>query len=80
MREAVKAWRRGTRPLVQLGVLLAVLGTLWVAASALLFTLFAKTPLRGPIEFLRYAMVEQGDLLFTCGPSSAGSAWRSSLR
>ena len=65
LREAVNAWRRGTRPLVQLGVLLAVLGTLWVAASALLFTLFAKTPLRGPIEFLRYAMVEQGDLLFT---------------
>jgi uncharacterized membrane protein len=54
LREAVIAWRRGTRPLVQLGVLLAVLGTLWVAASALLFTLF-----------VRYAVVEQGDLLFT---------------
>lgn len=65
LREAVIAWQRGTRPLVQLGVLLAVLGTLWVAASALLFTLFAKSPLRGPIEFVRYAMLEQGDLLFT---------------
>jgi uncharacterized membrane protein len=63
--EAVAAWRRGTRPLVQLGVLLAVLGSLWVAASALLFTLFAKAPLRGPVEFLRYAVAEQGDLLFT---------------
>lgn len=63
--DAVRAWRRGTRPLVQLGVLLAVLGTLWVAASALLFTMFAPTPLRGPMEFLRYAFVEQGDLLFT---------------
>jgi len=63
--EAVEAWRRGTRPLVQLGMLLAVLGTLWVAASALLFTLFAPAPLRGPAEFLRYAVVEQGDLLFT---------------
>ena len=63
--EAVEAWRRGTRPLVQLGMLLAVLGTLWVAASALLFTLFAPAPLRGPAEFLRYAVVEQGNLLFT---------------
>jgi uncharacterized membrane protein len=63
--DAVAAWRRGTRPLVQLGVLLAVLGTLWVAASALLFTLFAPAPLRGPVEFLRYAFVEQGDLLFS---------------
>jgi len=63
--DAVAAWRRGTRGLVQLGILLAVLGTLWVAASALLFTLFARAPLRGPVEFLRYAIVEQGDLLFT---------------
>ncbi len=63
--EAVTAWRRGTRPLVRLGVLLAVLGTLWVATSALLFALFANAPLRGPVEFLRYAAVEQGDLLFT---------------
>ena len=63
--DAITAWRRGTLPLVQLGALLAVLGTLWVAASALLFSLFAPAPLRGPVEFLRYAFVEQGDLLFT---------------
>lgn len=65
LRNAVAAWRRGTRPLVQLGTLLAVLGTLWVAASALLFTLFAPAALRGPLEFVRYAFREQGDLLFT---------------
>jgi uncharacterized membrane protein len=65
LRDAVAAWRRGTLPLVRLGVLLAVLGTLWVGASALLFTLFARAPLRGPMEFLRYAAVEQGNLLFT---------------
>jgi uncharacterized membrane protein len=63
--DAVTAWRRGTKPLVRLGALLAVLGTLWVATSAVLFMLFAKAPLRGPVEFLRYAVVEQGDLLFT---------------
>jgi uncharacterized membrane protein len=65
LREAVAAWRRGTAPLVSLGVLLAVLGTSWVLASALLFTFFAPAPLRGPVEFLRYAAVEQGELLFT---------------
>jgi len=63
--DAVAAWKRGTRQLVQLGVVLAVLGTLWVAASALLFTLFAREPLHGPMEFLRYAAVGQGNLLFT---------------
>ena len=36
--DAIAAWRRGTRPLVQLGILLAVLGTLWVGASALLIS------------------------------------------
>jgi uncharacterized membrane protein len=65
LRQAAAAWRRGTAPLVWLGMLLAGLGTLWVLASALLFTLFAPAPLRGPLEFLRYAAVEQGELLFT---------------
>jgi uncharacterized membrane protein len=65
VREAVTAWRRGTQPLVRMGILLAVLGTLWVLASALLFWVFAPSPLRGPLEFLRYAAVEQGELLFT---------------
>lgn len=62
---AIVAWKRGTRPLVGMGVLLAVLGTLWVLASALLFNLFVKTPLHGPVAFMRYAAVEQGALLFT---------------
>jgi uncharacterized membrane protein len=48
-----------------MGILLAILGTLWVLASALLFSVFAPSPLRGPLEFLRYAAVEQGELLFT---------------
>ena len=65
LHQAVAAWRRGTAPLVWLGLLLAGLGTLWVLASALLFTMFAPAPLRGPLEFLRYAAVEQGELLFT---------------
>ena len=62
--DAVIAWRRGTAPLVWLGLLLAALGTAWVLASALLFTLFAPAALRGPLEFLRYAFAEQGEVLF----------------
>jgi uncharacterized membrane protein len=63
--EAIESWRRGTRPLVRVGLLLAVLGTLWVFASALLFKLFVPQSLAGPLVFLRYAAVEQGNLLFT---------------
>jgi uncharacterized membrane protein len=37
---------------------------LWVLVSALLFALFAPAPLRGPLEFVRYAVAEQGNLLF----------------
>lgn len=64
LRDAANAWRRGTAPLVWLGGMLAALGTAWVLASAALFALFAPAPLRGPLEFLRYALVEQGEVLF----------------
>lgn len=63
--DAAAAWRRATRPLVGLGVLLAVLGTAWVVVSALLFGLFLPARPGGPLELLRYAAVEQGNLLFT---------------
>lgn len=63
--EVAQAWRRESRPLLRMGLLLLVLGTLWVLVSALLFWLFVKTPIRTPVEFLRYAAVEQGNLLFT---------------
>jgi uncharacterized membrane protein len=62
--DAIAAWQRGTAPLVWLGALLGALGTLWVLVSALLFAFFAPAPLRGPLEFLRYAFVEQGAILF----------------
>jgi uncharacterized membrane protein len=72
LREAVAAWRRGTGPLMWLGVLLAALGTMWVLVSALLFTLFAPAPLRGPLEFVRYAFVEQGEVLFAMWAALGG--------
>lgn len=63
--DVVNAWRRESRPLVRVGVLLFVLATAWVAASALLFRAFVKAPVAGPVEFLRYAVEQQGDWLFT---------------
>lgn len=58
------AWRRGTRPLVALGVLLFLAASAWVAVSALLFGLFVRVPIDGPVAFLRFAVAGQGDLLF----------------
>lgn len=63
--DVANAWRRDSRPLVRMGLLLLVLGSLWVLVSALLFWLFVPAPIRTPAEFVRYAAVEQGDLLFT---------------
>lgn len=62
--DALHAWRRGTRPLVWLGVWLGIAGTLWVAFSAVMFTLFVRVPITGVASFLRYAVAGQGDFLF----------------
>ena len=56
----IEAWRRGTRPLVALGMLLFIASTAWVLASALLFKLFVAVPLDSPLRFLRYAVAGQG--------------------
>ncbi|MFO1313630.1 MAG: DUF2189 domain-containing protein [Burkholderiales bacterium] len=61
----IDAWRRESRPLLRMGLLLFGMGTAWVAVSALLFWVFLKTPPRTAVEFLRYAAVEQGNVLFT---------------
>ena len=62
--DAVNAWRRGTRPLVWLGLWLALLGTLWVLMSAGLFALFVKTPITDAHGFVLYTVRAQGDFLF----------------
>jgi uncharacterized membrane protein len=62
--DAITAWRRGTRPLVWLGVWLGVAGTLWVLVSAGMFALFVKVPITGPESFLRYVAAIQGNFLF----------------
>ncbi len=61
---AIAAWRRGTRPLVALGLVLFAAATAWVAFSALIFALFVHAPITGPLDLLRYAVAEQGELLF----------------
>jgi len=63
--QVIRAWRRGTRPLVWLGVLLTLAGTLWVLASAILFGLFVHVPIHSPLAFLRFAVAQQNNLLFT---------------
>jgi len=64
LRHVIAAWRRGTRPLVALGLLLMLAATAWVLVSALLFKLFVPVPLDTPIRFLRYAVAGQGGWLF----------------
>jgi len=61
---AIGAWRRGTRPLVALGMLLFAASTAWVLVSALLFKVFVAVPLDSPLRFLRYAVAGQGGWLF----------------
>ena len=60
----VAAWRRGTQPLVALGVLLFAAATAWVLVSAVLFALFLRTPMDSPLDLVRYAVAGQGTLLF----------------
>lgn len=72
LRDAIDAWRRGTRPLVRLGLLLAIAGSVWVLVSATLFALFVRTPLATPLDFLRYAAVGQGDWLFALWALAGG--------
>lgn len=70
--DAVHAWQRGTRPLVWLGMLLALAGTLWVLFSAGMFSLFVKTPIEGPMGFLRHVVISQPDYLFILWSMAGG--------
>jgi uncharacterized membrane protein len=56
LKDAIAAWRRGTRPLVWLGLLLVLAGTLWVLVTAVLVALFATTPITSVDSFVRQAL------------------------
>jgi len=60
----IAAWRRGTRPLVWVGLMLMLAGTLWVLVSAVLVALFVQAPITGPQDFVRYVVLSEGSWLF----------------
>lgn len=62
--DVVRAWQRGTRPLVGLGLLLFAAATAWVLFSALMFKLFVHTPIANPMDLLRYIVLEQDEWMF----------------
>ena len=62
--QAIDAWIRGTRPLVWMGVALAIAATAWVLVSSVLVALFVKEPIVGLAGFLRHVVVGQGSNLF----------------
>ncbi|MBL0143708.1 MAG: DUF2189 domain-containing protein [Betaproteobacteria bacterium] len=64
MAAAVDAWRRGTRPLVWMGLGLAIAGTAWVLVSAVLMALFVTAPITGGEAFVRHVILSQGSNLF----------------
>ena len=61
---ALDAWRRGTRPLIWLGLGLAIAGTAWVLVSAVLVALIVTAPITGWEAFIRHVILSQGSNLF----------------
>ena len=64
LRDAARAWSRGTRPLVRLGLLLALAATGWVLVSAVLIALFVHTPITGVDAFVRHVVLSESSNLF----------------
>ena len=62
--QAIDAWKRGTRPLVWMGVGLASAATAWVLVSALFVALFVKQPIVGLGGFLRHVVLSESSNLF----------------
>lgn len=63
VRDAVDAWRQGSHCLFRFGLLLVLVGTLWVMVSVLLFHFFVEADIERPRDFLRYVIL-QGDDTF----------------
>ena len=64
LHEVIAAWRRGTRPLVWLGLILVLAGTAWVLVSAVLFGLFLDAPITGIKSILHRIVLSEGSFLF----------------
>jgi uncharacterized membrane protein len=61
---SIAAWRRGTKPLVWLGLGLAIAATAWVLVSAVLVAIFVKAPITGAAAFLRHVVLSEGSNLY----------------
>lgn len=62
--DAARAWSRGTRPLIRLGLLLALAATGWVVVSAVLIAMFVHTPITGVDSFVRNVVLSESSNLF----------------
>ena len=61
MKDAVDAWRRGSRYLIYLGLLLVIAATLWVGITKLIFYFFVEAEIERPLDFLRYVVLQGND-------------------
>jgi len=64
LEHVVGAWRKGTKPLVWLGLLLVLAGTLWVLVSAIVFAIYSKTSLITAESFVREIVLNRESYLF----------------
>lgn len=62
-KDAVDAWRRGSRCLFRLGLLLVLVATVWVGITKLVFHFLVDAEIERPLDFLRY-VVMQGNETF----------------
>jgi uncharacterized membrane protein len=62
--DVARAWVRGTRPLVWLGLLLAFAATAWVLVSAVLIAFFVREPITGLDDVLRHVVLAHDSTLF----------------
>ncbi len=60
----IAAWRRGTRPLVWMGLLLMLAATAWVMFTAVLVALAVDGPVTGLESLLRKVVLEDDSWLF----------------
>lgn len=57
--DAIAAWCTSSKCLLPFGLLLIMLGVLWVLATVLLFYLFVPVTISGPLNFLKYVLVQR---------------------
>lgn len=64
MREVFNLWRGHDPRLVHFGVLLGLAGTGWVITSASMITSFSDLPVRRPLDFLHFVVLQDSGWLF----------------